>query len=224
MKRIFVLTVFLNILTNQSFTQVVVVPNTNLNNPDIMIIRNTRFSYDQIAGKPYLTDSFLLSKVFLKNKQIIEMKLRYDIYTDEFEIYNKQQIYYLVKTGFDSIVMNKVKFVYEDYLLNSKKNYAYFIVITEGKYTLLQKKRVLFFDQDKATPYSDRRPARFEVKPDDYYLKSGSDPALELTGKKAFGKEFPDLYKKAESFIKEKNISFSKQNDLSLLIQFLNSN
>jgi hypothetical protein len=223
MKNHFLITILLYALPNLIFGQVQVTSDLNIRNPEILIIRNTRLSYKEIAGNPYLTDSFVVSKIFMKNKQIVEMKLRYDIYADEIEIWNKSQIYYLVKAGFDSIIMNNLKIVYLDFKAKSKLTYTYFVTIVEDKYSLLQRKRVEFCEEDKASPYSEIRPARFEVKRDVYYMKDGSNPAVEIENKSDFKKEFPSLYKKAESLIKKQSINFSKQNDLIILTKFLNS-
>jgi hypothetical protein len=223
MKKLIPILLFFLLVQGILSGQVMVVNDANLRNPEIMILRNTRLSYDQISGKPYLADTFEVSRVYLKDKTSLEMKLRYDIYSDEMEIRNKTQAYYLVKNRIDSILLKDLKFVYTEYAGNSKNSMAYFIVITEGKNTLLLKKRVEFFDQDKAKPYADTRPARFETKADLYYFKKGKDPAVQLSSLKAFRKDFPDLYLKSQSFIQTEKISFKKQDDLIRLVNYLNS-
>jgi hypothetical protein len=217
-------TFFLYVLPNLIIGQTVVVSDVNLKNPEIMILKNSRLSYNQIGGKPYLLDSFVTGKVFMTKKQMVEMKLRYDIYTNEIEIWNNPKIYYLIKSGFDSILMDKIKLIYGDYRLKSKIKSSYFIVVAEGKYCLLMKKNVEFIDQDEVKPYADTRPARFQMRSDIYYLKEGSNPAMQINSKKLFKEAFPELFVKAEPFIKKENINFSKQDDLLRLIQFLNKN
>jgi len=203
--------------------QTIVVADVNLRNPEVMLIKNTRLTYSQISGKPYLNDSFALSKVYLTNKQLLEMQLRLDIFAEEIEILNKSQIYYLKKTGFDSITMNNEKLIYCAYKIKSKTYYSYFIVLAEGKYTLLQMKRIEFKEQDKAIPYAEMQPARFVRKPDIYFIKKGSESAIQISNKKDLRKAFPEIDQSAEMFIKNNHIRFLKPNDLILLTRFLNS-
>jgi hypothetical protein len=224
MKKFISILIFFLVIREILCGQVMVVNDANLRNPEIMIMRKTSLTYAQIEGKPYLTDSFELSRVYLKDKSSLEMKLRYDIYSDEMEIRNKTQAYYLVKPRIDSILLKDIKFVYTEYAGNSKNAMAYFIVLTEGKNTLLLKKRVEFIDQDKAKPYADTRPARFETKADLYYFKRGKDPAVQLSSLKSFRKDFPELYITSQSFIQTEEISFKKQDDLIRLVKYLNSN
>jgi len=224
LKALRLITILFFTFPNLLFAQVDNLTDVNIRNHEIVTVKNSRLTYSQLLGKPYLVDSFLRSKVFLKTKQIVEMDLRYDIYADEIEIWNNPKIYYLVKGGFDSIMMDNIKIVYVEYKLMSKTQSAYFIVVTAGQYCLLQKKNVEFCEEDAAMPYAETKPARFEKRPDIYYLMEGSNPAVQVSNKKLFKNTFPALFKNAEAFIKKENINFSKQNDLKLLINFLNAN
>lgn len=177
-------------------------------------------------GSPYLNKSFLPAKVGNVTKGAF---MRYDAYNDEFEFINAKN---------DTLVLNKVeKFSnitfthtntkYQLVNYNNKKGDAivgYLIVLHENKGFALYKKQNISYtsEQTGERPFEPSSPARFEQTKDNYYFKNNDKGiALFPSSKKGLLKLFPEKKIEIEAFVKQNDIDFDKESDLSKIVDFL---
>lgn len=177
-------------------------------------------------GSPYLNKSFLPAKVGNVTKGAF---MRYDAYNDEFEFINAKN---------DTLVLNKeekfsnitfthtnTKYQLVDYT-NKKgtETNGYLIWLHDNKgFTLFKKQNITFTSEQVAErPFEPSSPAKFEQTKDSYYFKN-SDKGIALfpSSKKALIKLFPEKKTEIEAFIKQNDIDFDKESDMSKIIDFL---
>jgi len=183
--------------------------------------------YSDIAGDPYLCKDFFKGKVTMKNGEIYDVDLRYDIYAGEIHFRVKDVVYVIANQNqVQSVEIDNNKFVYSDYKLTpGTENVAgstYFILLTGGRCKLLAKKNIRIKDPEPPKLYQEAKPAKFILKDDTYYLKLGEKSAVKIKGKKDLLEILGDQQDNLKTFLRSNKLSTGKREDLIKIISFYN--
>jgi hypothetical protein len=177
-----------------------------------------------IQGSPYLAETFLPANV--SGYQGVFL-LRYNAHKDEMEFQKDEEILYLVKS--DSLEVDflnsKKKYSYLEYKSGKEIIKGFLIVVSNGeKISLFKKEKVNLIPKVEATnTYARDSPARYELQKDTFFIKMDGVIVPFPKNKKELLKMFPDKENPIVDFIKNNDISFSKENDVINLVKFLNS-
>lgn len=204
-------------------------------NIEVLAPTNSFYAFDNsdntIEGSVYIQKNYMPAKLSLNNMTKI-YNLRYNAYSDEFEIQNEGQ-----KPGAINKKINNLLIVFVDdnktyeslYYVNddgeSIKGYFVHISNTNSNYKLLVKESIKFVEKKPAeTSYDKARPAKFTRLKDAYYIANNKNPAVRFPKKKKdFAKVFPEKHKEILSYIKKNKIKTSKESDLKKLMTYINS-
>src|SRR6056297_2596763 len=103
--------------------------NETLRNYQIEINNNRSFLEERVDGTPYLTQDYVASKIYFKNrKKPLKADLRYNVYSDEFEFVQADRMFAISnKDQIDSIDYRNKAFVYGKYTDESGSTYEGFM-------------------------------------------------------------------------------------------------
>jgi len=183
-------------------------------------------SAGDIQGSPYSNDEFITGAVFTTQKlQFVDVQLRYNIYNDQIEFKSTDDEVQAIATPeiIEKVVIGDLNMVYLPYSVSKKIRNGFFTVIDEGKASLFLRQEVVFVKATEPGAYKDAQPAKFEKRPDVYFIKVGTSEAKEVDSKKELLEAFPDKTAQLEKFIKQNKIKTNKQEDLIQLVHFYNS-
>ncbi|MEZ4803305.1 MAG: hypothetical protein R2797_11080 [Gelidibacter sp.] len=184
---------------------------------------------ETVEGSPYINDEFLPAKISASEDNVFYV--RYNAIADQFEVKGENnKAYALNKYRRDIVVqLVGVKKTYQvfGYLdENDNENFGYFVIINgkDSNVKLLKKEKKFFIGEKVATTsYDTPKPATYKRANDEYYIKVGEDAAIEMpTNKKDIAKLFPKQEKNILSFIKENKIKTKKEEDLNMLMEYIN--
>ncbi len=183
-------------------------------------------SYNEIQGSPYLIDSFIVGSIYTsKNEHFQNIPLRYNIFIDNIEYIMGASSILTLKNPetVEKVEYGNYKLIYLSQSEKTKFGNGFFIVLTEGKATLLSKPGVTLHKPTQSGGYTDAQPPRFSRNPDTYYIKVGKNQAKIIKSKKQLINIFPDSREELSNYIKANNTKISDQKYLSDLIQYYNS-
>jgi hypothetical protein len=178
-----------------------------------------------IEGSQYIDDKFLPSKFSCLTESTPSM--RYNAYKDEMEFMQDGRMYYVRKS--DSCVINLLNKAYKHVVYKNGDDTvsAYMVIMTKNhnaKYLLYKKEKVVYVPEYiPNSSYQEPKPANYSLEKSKYYLGK-QDGVIEMPSKK---KElvalFPNNKESIENYIKEKKVSFSNENSLIQLVDYLNT-
>ena len=187
---------------------------------------NRTVTQENIDGSPYLNDEFISGSVYTVQKiQYNEIPLRYNIYNNNIEFKTaSDEIQELTNPEIiEKVVMGDIQMVYSPYLMANKNNNGFFIVLEEGKVSLLAKPEIQFVPATQPAGYKDAEPPKFIKKSDEYYLRIGTGQAILISNKKDMIATFPDNQDKIENFVSKNKIKTNKPESLKELVKYYNS-
>lgn len=179
-----------------------------------------------ILGSPYLSEEFTNGTVFTTSKtKYVDVPLRYNIYNDAIEFKNAEgQIQTLAAPEIvEKIEFGDYQIGYIPFSVVKKIRYGFFIQLEEGKVSLYARPNIIFIKATEPGAYQEALPARFERKPDSFYLRVGMDEAKLIENKKDLLEILPDHTEKLEEFIKKSKTKFNKTESLKELVKYCNS-
>lgn len=195
-------------------------------------------SYEDIKGSPYFPNKVQLGEVSVADSLYGMHLMRYNIYTDEVEIYADEEYdlsnsdkkfeakYALLKLDNSEVAFSDVTLKYFSYLdYDNVPKSSYFLETFKGsKFSLLCKKRcVLTPAQKAASPNHPGRAAKFIIY-DDYYIynhKNNKTNKL-LLKKKSLKVLFPNNADKLHSYIKKHKVKLKNKSSLIEFLTYLN--
>lgn len=183
-------------------------------------------SEEQIAGSPYLNKEFENGSVYtVQRQQYNEIPLRYNIYNDnlEFKTPDNEIMALAAPEIVEKAVVGSTILTYSPYLLANKTKKGFFLILEEGKASLYAKSAVVFQNATEPAAYKDAEPAKFIKKPDEYYIRIGSEQAVPINSKKDLIAAFPDNRDKIESFINKNKTKTNKPESLKEVVKYYNS-
>jgi hypothetical protein len=178
--------------------------------------------YSQIKGSPYYYKDYKECELFLSKNQTYKIKLRYNIYSDEFEFEREKIAYNVPKENVDSIKIGNETFVCQSIKEKSTLK-SYFIKLNDGKYKLLLQKKIVFSPKDKVEPYKEQNPDRFEPRNDELYFNIDNGIPVFIVTKKTIPDFIPALSDKITAYSKEHKLKLTKKEDVKQLFLYLNS-
>lgn len=183
-----------------------------------------------IKGSKYLNEDFTITKISSMPDQVFGV--RYNVYDDEMEFQGADNTVYALNKDDDSVKITFTGtnesyniFNYTDDSGRQKK--GYFIKLnSEGEVLILKKHRIVFFDeQPSKTGYDAPKPAMYKNVKDRIYIKLANKEAVLLpTKKKKLVKAlFPENSKTILDFINSNKIKLTKEADLIIFANYLNT-
>ncbi len=185
-----------------------------------------KLTESDIMGSPYLNSNFINGSVFtVQKQQFVDIPLRYNIFNDdlEYKTTDNQILALATPEILEKAVFGTTQLVYLSYIQSNKTNKGYFVMLEEGKASLYAKPVVDFKDKVEPGPYRDPEPAKFVRKADEYFIKTGNEPAVSVSTKKDLIAAFRDNQDKIESFISKNKIKTNKSDDLKEVMKYYNS-
>lgn len=184
---------------------------------------NTIDSYNQIDGTPYLHEEFSQGKVTTKDSKAYQGLFRYDIYADNME-FESLGFVFIIKDPWtiETMILGSHTFVYIPQLDETSGRGAYYELILPGKCRLLQNRKVVLNEPQKAKPYVDAKPASFSKGKDVYYLQIENQSLQKITGKKSLIEALEDHGPAIKAYLKQNSLSSKKLADLIDLINYYN--
>lgn len=184
--------------------------------------------YSNIAGDPFLFKDFQQGKLHLKSGEAYNVLLRYDIYGNQIHMKDKDQIFgVLHPEKISEIVIDTLMFINSDYLNSprskSPKSESYFILMIDGRCTLLIKKNMRIQDAEPPKLYQEAKPAKFIPLKDSYYFKNEDKPAILISGKKDVLHVLNDKKQEMSMFIDKSKIKMNGIEDLVKIAEYYNS-
>jgi hypothetical protein len=187
-----------------------------------------KVNYSTIEGDPFLYMDFVPGSLTLKTSETLPLYLRYDIYTDEMQFRQKEEVYVLINTESVSLVMmDTLRFIYTKYIkspgdISSIQN-SWFLLKEDGKCRLLVKKNLRLQSAEDAKPYQAAKPAKFIHTNDSFYLQPEGQNAVRVTSKKDILNILSDKTSELSKFIDSGKLGAKDINDLRKIVAFYNS-
>lgn len=149
--------------------------------------------------------------------------LRYNIFTDEMEYVNNNNVYNLNKSENKVIDFFEIKTKYGVFNLNNELNYL--MIINNGKNSVLSKQHVMFDEGKKAvTQFDVKVPPKFIRQKDEYYIAFNNTNLVSVPkSKKAFYKLFKDKASVMKKYVSQEKLSHKKIDDLVKIVEYYNS-
>ena len=223
MKSIFSIVLVLASLLGYSQTQVELPAGFIKNELLKSTINNTNYK-----GSPYLSEIFSYGKVFVGKTKIYQSKLRYNAFSDVFEIQdNVNSITALLKSENVKVFLNRNLYTLYLYLDNAREKMGYFVNLnpTAKKISLLKKERKKFIEARKAiSSYSEPKPAKFVFERTYYIKEINKKPIfLQKLSKKEILVFLNDNKKAVSNYIKKAKLNLKKEKDVTELFNYYNN-
>jgi hypothetical protein len=179
-------------------------------------------------GSPYLNETFYYGKVFVDKTKIYQSKLRYNAFSDVFEIQdNVNSITALIKSKNVTVFLNRNLYTLYLYLDNGREKLGYFVNLnpTAKKISLLKKDKKKFIEAKKAiSSYSEGKPAKFVLERTYYIKEVNKKPILlQKLSKKSILSVLKENKKAVSNYIKKRKLNLKKEKDVTELFNFYNS-
>lgn len=187
--------------------------------------------YEGVKGTPYLFNEWKSGNIYLKdNKLIKNVKIKYNIYTDD--------LLYLNSTSGDSLIINRSminKFEISDdqpddlvlmediNLKPDKSDKGTFVrVLYNGRSKFILKYNKMFIPANYKGAYATGNKYDEYTEKQQYYLITGTDNITKTRlNKKFIIKVLSDREDKIKGFIREKNLTMDNEDDIvSVLIYY----
>lgn len=182
--------------------------------------------YDDVKGSPYADLSFKDGYVFAENvKKIAGLKLRFNIYTDQFEVQAKDSIIY----GFTPlntihwVGIDSNKYIYHPYITGKKTMSAYFKLAVEGAVSLLVKERRSYHMEEEAKAMIPAKPSRFVKLPNDYFIFVNSEMPIKFKKVSELIELLSNNKSKLTDYVKKEKLKKSKLSNFKQIIEYYNS-
>ncbi len=179
-----------------------------------------------IQGSPYLNDEFIKGTIYTTSKiQFQDIPLRYNIYNHnlEFQTPENKVLAMAAPEVVEKAIFGEFTMTYIPYISSKKIRRSFFNVIEEGKVCLYSQPEVVYQEPTKAGAYKDPEPARFNRRPDSYFIRIGLEAAVRVGNKKELIALFPEFQEEIATFVKKNKIKANKEEDLQKLVQYYNS-
>jgi len=189
-------------------------------------------SFDKnIEGSPYASNDFQPTSVFYGDEPSGQLYYRYNGYNQEIEIKKQnlvsEPIRALGKDKKIKIMVNGRFMSFKTFIdKNGVTQNGYLTLINDGKFKLYKKLNITFKEAKKATNSLTKDvPARF-TQFTEYYLESEDGKRIneiELNNKKFLKLVESSKQESVKKFIKENKIKLKDENDIQVVLNFLNS-
>lgn len=189
-----------------------------------ILYTNNSKKEQEVAGSPYAQEHFMNGSV-IQNDSIIykQIPLKYNIYNDQilFKHNDGMEFYLAAPEKFKEIRIAGQRYIYRDFLKGNKKTNGYYELLEEGKISLLKKELIVLKEAQQAKAYKDPEPARFIMKPTEYYLLKDGNKIFAVKNEKHL-LTLLDHKEELKAFIKKNKLKTRKAEDLIRIISHYN--
>jgi len=182
----------------------------------------TNNSNSNIQGSPYWNEEFETSILFFNNNiSVDKIKLRYNIYTDSFEIKQGDKIYNIKRD--ENLKKIQIKDQYFSLVeIDEHDNNIVTQIIYDNELKLFLKHRVTFLKAEVAKPFTEQKPNRLKAKSPQIYIKQYGHDKLTIIKKiKDFAKIFPKQSSQIKDFIKQNKVKLNNKEQVIKLVSYI---
>lgn len=203
-----------------------------LNTQTLIPSSNQLYTFDRsdrsIQGTPYMDEGFSPARVSSEINKIFEV--RYNLVNDEMEVKNENEEIHAINKTISNITVtflknNKTYQVFNYLNEDGSSDNGYFTLLSNSNTNvklLLKESKVFKEGQAIKSGYEQAVRPSFKKAKDKYFIKVGSDNAMEVPkNKKDVAKLFPKFESQISSFIKKNKLKTSSKEDLLELTKFL---
>lgn len=192
---------------------------------DLSYLEEQEARYAKIEGSPYLDEEFKPGGLVYKNKLFTNLQLRYNYYEGYFEFKTGDVVKFYDPryTEVDTVWLESNKYIYieHDNGKNIRRNYMK--LLYDGPVKVLSFKEIIMLDPEPASGYEAARSARFDPRPEVFYVQFGEAPAVEFKNKRSIEEVFPDHGKELGKYAKSEKLRFRNPEDLVALVKYYNT-
>ncbi len=185
-----------------------------------------KLNYSEIEGTPYAEEVLLEGYLILKRGDTVKNYFRYNIYTDEIEYLDGQELKVLLNHyEMDRLLLDGVTYVRIDYNSGIKLKSGYLIPEVEGPCALYKKLNVTFNDpMPPRSSYDKATPANFERKSDQWFISFDGAPArMVALNKNVIRKVFPPRdVRNLEEYVDKNKLKPKREMDFVKIITYYN--
>lgn len=187
---------------------------------------NSGIFYEDINGSPYSHDGFQKGELITHDGiRYVNVKLRYNIFTDEIEYQSGEQVLSLANPlDFRYIIIDEQVFVYYPFQAGSgaiKK--GFFQLIHLGEALFLKRMNISYQRPEAPQAYAEAKPARFVRGSDTYYFRFSDRMPEEISfNRKKILRTFPDYQNELDAFIRSNRLRFRNEEDMIRLLEYYN--
>lgn len=183
--------------------------------------------YQDIQGDPYIFTNFQKGVLYLLTDKKYDVEIRYDIYAGQMHLKSNDQIFAIIHPEKVKLIeAGSMKFIYSSYLKSPEDKEpevsTYFLVRTDGKCMLLEKKNIRVQDPEPAKLYQEAKPAKFIPLADTYFLKMEGSSAVKFKNKKELLTVLNDKSKEIDNYITSNKLDIKEINDLEKIVAYYN--
>lgn len=192
---------------------------------ELLIRKSLKGEYGKYEGSPYMNEEFSEATVVSSDNQVFEkVPLRYNVYSDLFEVEMEDGVYNLRRGGIVSRVkMDGRDFIYTTYDYQSTEGEGYLEEISRGIYSLFKQHQIIFREAEPAKPYQEAEPARFEEKNPLLYISRGDNRPVFVRNKRGLLELAGEKEKELNGYIKDNKLKMRDEADMIKAVEFLNS-
>ncbi len=179
-----------------------------------------------VDGTPYINGNNF-EKVVIKGYSKNVQNLRYNAYEDEMEFKDGNDTYYTNKEEGLKIDFPALKKTYQcvNYSFDNKNRFGYLVVLVDNpKYSLFKQEKIELLKGEKSPSAYSKDANDYYVKQKDLYIIKKENSYFKMPkNQKEFINDFSLNKTEFDKFIKENKLSFSKEEDLKKIINYLNN-
>jgi len=192
---------------------------------ELLLRKSLKGEYGKYEGSPFLNEEFGEATVISSENEVFEkVPLRYNVYSDLFEVELEEGVYNLKRGGMAARVkLDDRDFVFTFYDYQSTEREGYLEVLIEGYYSLYKKYQIVFQEAEEAKPYQEAKPAAFQERAPLFYISSGENKPVFVKTKKNLLDIAGDKEQELKAFIKDSKLKIRDEADMVKAVEFLNS-
>jgi hypothetical protein len=186
-----------------------------------LISKTVKIDYSDIKGSPYLNENFTKSTLIMNNNEKIEIKLRYNIFSDSLQIEQKGKILNLNKNNnIKEVIIDGRYFCF--IALDNSLSKTIVEKIYDYKLRIYLKHQVSYKKAQIAKSATDSKHNRFVNQTPKLYLKTPFNGSLiRIRKAKDFAKIFPRSSSEIKKFIKKNKIKIGNKEQLIQLARYI---
>lgn len=182
---------------------------------------------EKVSGSPYANDNFFDAQITIMDT-VVTVPVKYNVVLDEMEFKKDDKTYALVakENTVVKMVTSKVNYSYLKYSFDGTTKKGFLIKKTTNNNVNFYLKEVITYVpyKDAVNAYSQPIPAHYRKDSDIFFIGIADGNIAEMpTKKKELLKMFPNNEKEIETFLKTNKISFKDEEDLILLVNYLDT-
>lgn len=185
-----------------------------------------KLNYDEIQGSPYLTEDLIKGYVKFKLGDSSVHFLRYNIYTEEMEYLDGQQLFVINNPKeVDFVSVAGHQFVYTNYKYRNSLKEGYLEKLFDGICKLYVQYDVDFEKRQNAkSSYDKPEPDKFVTKLPKWYFSDHSGQIINFPpDNSGIEKVTYDKYPQVKAYMKKEKLKPRKQDDLIKIFYYYNS-